>query len=90
MRKLVIAFFVFILMLGGVSVTAHAMDCTKDTPIDQIGDWAATLGKRGMEKDQILATRKADRVAVCAKKQADEAVKAAQKAGGDLKKKLGF
>jgi hypothetical protein len=90
MRKLVIAFFVFTLILGGVSVTAYAMDCGKETPIDQIGDWFATMGKKGMEKDQILVKRKADRLAICAKKQAEEAAKAAQKAGDDMKKKLGF
>jgi hypothetical protein len=90
MRKLVIAFFVLALMLGGISVTAYAMDCTKDTPIDQAGDWFATLGKQGMEKDQILAKRKADRLAICAKKQAQEAGKAVKKAGTDVKKKLGL
>jgi hypothetical protein len=90
MRKFVIAFFVFALVSGGVSVTAYAMDCTKDTPIDQIGDWFATMGKQGMEKDQILVKRKADRFSACAKKQAEEASKDVQKAGDDMKKKLGF
>lgn len=90
MRKFLIAFFVLALMLGGISVTAYAMDCTKDTAIDQAGDWFATMGKKGMEKDQILAKRKADRLAICAKKQANEAAKAAEKAGKDMKKKLGF
>ncbi len=90
MRKLVIAFFVFTLMLGGISVAAYAADCSKDNPIDQAGDWFATLGKQGMEKDQILVKRKADRVAVCTKKQAEEAAEVAKKAGNDMKKKLGF
>ena len=90
MRKLLIALFVFALMLGGISMTAYAVDCTKDNPIDQAGDWFATLGKQGMEKDQILAKRKADRLASCTKKQAEDAAAAAKKAGNDMKKKLGF
>ena len=90
MRKLVIAFFVLVLMLGGLSMTAYAADCTKDTPIDQAGDWFATLGKQGLEKDQVLAARKADRLGACAKKEAEKAAAAAQKAGSDMKKKLGF
>jgi hypothetical protein len=90
MRKFMIAFFVFTLLFGGLSVTAYAADCGKDTPIDQIGDWFGTLGKEGMEKDQILAKRKADRVLVCAKREAEKAAKEARKAGNDMKKKLGF
>ena len=91
MKKWVIALFVWGLMLGGISTQAvYAADCTKDTPIDQAGDWFATLGKQGMEKDQILAKRKADRLAVCTKKAAEEAAKAVQKAGNDLKKKFGM
>ncbi|MBU9888754.1 MAG: hypothetical protein KTQ49_02655 [Candidatus Omnitrophica bacterium] len=91
MRKFVIAFFVVALMLGGVAgQTAYAMDCTQDTMFDKIGDWGATLGKKGVEKEAVLAKRKADRLAICAKKQAQEAAKAAEKAGGDLKKKLGL
>ena len=66
------------------------MDCGQDTPIDQAGDWFATLGKKGMEKDQTLAKRRADRFSICAKKQADEAVKAAGKVGNNMKKQLGF
>lgn len=88
MRRLVMVFFVLALMTGGISVTAYAMDCTKDTPIDQAGDWFATLGKKGMEKDQILAKRKADRLAICAKKQAQEAAKEAQKAAQDMANSL--
>ena len=90
MRKSLIAFFVFALMFGGVSMTAYAMDCTKDTPIDQAGDWFATLGKQGLEKDQVLAKRKAERLAICAKKEAQKAAQEAQQAGNDMKKKLGL
>ena len=76
--------------LGGISMTAYAVDCTKDTAIDQAGDWFATLGKEGAAKDQVLAKRKAERLAACAKKQAQEVAAAAKKSGNDMKKKLGF
>jgi len=89
MRKLMIAFFVFALMFSGVSM-AFAADCTKDTPFDQAWDWATTLGKQGLEKDQILVKNKADRVAACTKKEAEKAAKEAQKAGEALKKNIGF
>lgn len=90
MRKLVIAFFVLALMLGGLSVAAYAADCTKDTGFDKVWDWATTMGKKDMEKDQILVKNKADRVAACTKREAEKAAKEAEKAGKDMKKKLGF
>jgi hypothetical protein len=89
MRKIVVAFFVLALMLGTTSAYA-AVDCTKDNPIDQAGDWFATLGKKGIEKDQVLAARKGDRVIACTKREAEKAMKEAGKAGNDMKKKLGF
>ncbi len=79
---------VLTLVLG--SIPAYAADCTKDTPIDQMGDWFATLGKKDLEKDSVLAQRKADRVAACTKREAEKAAKEAEKAGKDLKKKMGF
>lgn len=90
MRKLVIAFFALTLALGGIAVPAYAADCTKDTAFDKAWDWATTLGKQGMEKDKILVKNKADRVAACAKKEAEKAAEAAKKAGEDMKKKIGF
>ncbi len=90
MRKLVIAFFVLTLMLGGLSMTAYASNCGKDTPIDQAGDWFATLGKKDLEKDQLLTKRKADRLLACAKREADKAAKEVEKSGNEMKKKLGF
>ncbi len=83
MRKFAMAFLVLVLMFGGFSVAAYAEDCTQDTPLDRAGDWAATLGKKGIEKDQVLARRRAQRFMNCAQKEA-------QKAGNDVKKKLGF
>ncbi|MFH1800101.1 MAG: hypothetical protein ABH891_04545 [Candidatus Omnitrophota bacterium] len=90
MRKLIMALFILALMLGGLSVTAYAADCGKDTLVDQAGDWFGTLGKKGMEKDQILAKRKADRLLVCAKREAEKAAKEVQKSSKDMKKRLGF
>jgi hypothetical protein len=68
MRKLVIAFFAFALMLGEVSATAYAANCyaVRDTSIDKAKDWFATLGKKGMEKNRVLAKRKRDRFMACA------------------------
>lgn len=90
MRKLVIAFFVMALMLGSVTAVYAAVDCTKDNWADQAGDWFATRGKNGLEKDQVLAARKADRITKCTKREAEKALKEAGKAGNDMKKKLGF
>jgi hypothetical protein len=90
MRKLIVAFFVFTLMLAGTSTVAFAADCTKDTGIDQFGDWIATLGKKDVEKDQILVKRKADRVLACTKREAEKAAKEVQKSANDMKKKMGF
>ncbi|HPW77203.1 MAG: hypothetical protein BWY44_00365 [Candidatus Omnitrophica bacterium ADurb.Bin292] len=89
MKKIIVALFVATLMLGGTSAFA-AVDCTKDSPIDQVGDWFATLGKDGMEKNAVLAERKANRVAACAKREAEKAAKKVQQAGSDMKKKMGF
>ncbi len=90
MRRFAIVFSVLTLVLGGVSVIAYAADCMKDTAADRAGDWLATLGKTGLEKDQVLSARKAGRMGACAQKMAKEAADAASKAGNDMKKKLGF
>ena len=90
MHRFAVVFFVIIFMLGGLSRAAYATDCTQDTSADQFGDWFGTFGKQGMEKDQILAQRKAGRVAGCIQRKAGKAMKAAQKAGNDMKRNLGF
>lgn len=90
MKKLLIVLFVAALMMGGLPMQPVFADECKDTPIDQAGDWFATLGKKDLEKDQVLMKRKADRVAACAKRQAEKAAKEAEKAGKDMKKKFGF
>ncbi|HNX69314.1 MAG TPA: hypothetical protein PLL75_04525 [Candidatus Omnitrophota bacterium] len=92
MKKFIFALLVLAIMLGGIAGQAAyaAVDCTKNSSIDDAGDWLATLGKKDMEKDQILVKRKADRMAACTKREAEKAAKQAQKAAGDMKKKLGF
>jgi len=77
MRKFLVVFFVLVFMLGGISITAYAIDCTKDTLVDQFGDWFGNLGKTEKRKNQNIATRKANRLAECAEKQAQGAAKAA-------------
>ncbi len=68
---------------------AANVDC-KETILDNGWDWYTTLGKQGMEKDQILAQNKADRLKRCVEKAAKAAGDAASKASADAKKKLGF
>lgn len=85
-RKLALA---FALMMVCSSLSAYAAEY-KDTPIDQAGDWFATLGKQGLEKDRVLAERKADRMAKFAAREAEKARKEAEKAGKDMQKKLGL
>ena len=77
---------VFVFSFSSVSFAAEY----KDNPIDQAGDWFATMGKSGMEKDSILAQRKAERAAKFAEREAKKLAKEAEKAGNDAKKSLGF
>jgi len=73
MRKFAIVFFALTLILGSLSMTAYANDCTKDTPVDRFGDWFCNLGKKPKIKNRNIATRKANRLADCAEKQVREA-----------------
>lgn len=92
-----IAGIVVALVLGmGIAtqpVQAAEMVGQQDTVIDRIGDWFATLGKSGMEKDAILTQRKADRLTKRAEQRAREGAKKAERelnqAGKDLQKSLG-
>ncbi len=61
-----------------------------DNAFDKAGDWFATLGKQGTEKDRILAERKAERVRKHIEKNANAAAKDMEKAGDKMKKDLGF
>ena len=51
-RLLAVAFFMMAFMFGGVSATVYAVDCTKDTVIDQFGDWFGNLGKPARTKNR--------------------------------------
>jgi hypothetical protein len=82
MRKFALVFFILTLMLGGILKTAHAADCTQDTPLDQFGDWFGNFGKKEKSKNRNIAARKANRLAACAEKKAQEAAAAVKKSGG--------
>ena len=82
-----------VLALMGAPAVVYAADAiAQDTVVDKVGDWMATLGKSGTDKDAILAQRKAERAAArtkrMAEKQAKKAQKEAEKAGKELKKSL--
>lgn len=89
-RLITIISMVVFLIAAGSTQAVFAGNEYKDNPIDATGDWFATMGKQGLEKDQILAQRKATRTAKHAEAQAKKMGKEAEKAGGDMKKKLGF
>lgn len=68
------------MIVGMLSVSfAGCGDPCKEDALTKLGDTVATLGKKGLEKDQILAQRGAERAAECAKKK-----------GGEMKKSLGL
>lgn len=69
--------FALAMVLAASSLTG-CNPCNED-PLTKLGDTLATLGKKGMEKDQVLAERKAGRAAKCAEQKAAE-----------MKKKMGF
>lgn len=69
---------------------AYAAVKCDETPLDKVWDWGTTLGKSGLEKDKVLMQNKAERAQRCAEKIAKQAKKDADKAAGDMKKKLGM
>lgn len=75
------------------TANVYAGDVTQDNALDKMSDWAQTVGKSGVEKETILAKRRADRVAMRmekeAKKAAAKAEKDAKKMGDSMKKSLG-
>ncbi len=90
-RRLFAAVFVILLIFSSIPLSVcYAGSDYQENVIDKTGDWFATMGKQSPEKDQILAERKAKRMAHYAEVQAKKASKEAEKAGGDVKKKLGF
>jgi hypothetical protein len=84
------SFFVFSAAPAPRSFAGSDAGIYQDNVLDQFGDWVATMGKNGTEKESVLAQRKADRQVKYAAKQAEQVSKEAEKAGSDMKKKMGF
>jgi hypothetical protein len=57
-------------------MAAYATDCTQDALIDKFGDCFGNFGKKEKMKKKDIAVCKANRLAACAEKQAQEAAKA--------------
>ena len=70
-------------VLVGTATPAWASSAN-DTAIDRVGDWLATVGKSGTEKDAAIAQRKATRTA----KRAEEMARKQAKAAGNALKSL--
>ena len=72
---------------SGASASAyqHASD---EAVFNRIGDWFATLGKSGFEKDSILVQRRTARVARAIEHQAKHAEQGLREAGEGLQKGL--
>ena len=91
MRRVVLGLVLAGIMSAAVPVYA-AQSVGNDTAIDQVGDWVATLGKSGLEKEALLTQRKAQRAAkraeASARRQAKQAEKGIDNAGKELNKGL--
>ena len=90
MKRFVTLFFIMSLMFSNLSVSVCYAGEYQENVLDKVGDSLATMGKKGLEKDQILAQRKAERLARHAEREAKKMQKEAEKAGKDAQKKLGF
>ena len=75
-------------MLGAATPGLAATMPVQDTMFDRMGDWFATFGKSGLEKESVLAQRHADRTAKraneAAQQNAEQAERSLKKAGRDL------
>lgn len=92
MKKLLSLAFAAFLAVSMVAVNqAYADDAAcAETVLDKAWDWGTTLGKSGLDKDQILMKNKAERAQRCAEKMAKKAEKEVGKAAEGLKKNLGL
>ncbi|HXV28096.1 MAG TPA: hypothetical protein VD913_03940 [bacterium] len=94
MRKFIWAFCLSLSFFAVSPMVTHPawaeVQAYQDNAFDKMGDWFATLGKSGDEKDSILAQRKADRISRHAEKQAQKISDEAQKTAEDIQKKLEF
>jgi len=88
MKRMIFAAFLAVALMG--SSSAYAAGNCKETPLDKVWDWSQTLGKSGLDKESVLMKNKAERAQRCAEKLAKQAKKDADKAAGDMKKKLGL
>ena len=86
-RRWVLALAVAATLAAGPVVYA-ADSMGQDTPVDALMDWSATFGKKGAEKDAMIAQRKAERAAKAAEKQGKKAAKAAEKQGKKAGKEM--
>lgn len=68
-----------LLLLAVMSVSLTACNACEENALDKLGDTLSTIGKDGLEKEKVLAERKAKRAAKCAESKA-----------GEMKKKMGF
>lgn len=74
MKKVFVLSFVLV-----ASFALMGCDACKENVLDKVGDSVASLGKKGMEKEQVLAQRKAARASKCAEQK-----------GAEMKKKIGL
>ena len=88
MKRFLTVILEFALMFS-LSPMSYAAEY-KENVLDQAGDWFTTLGKQGMEKESILAQRKAERAAKFAEREANKLAKEAEKSGNEMKQKMGF
>jgi hypothetical protein len=68
---------------GPTASALAASDVSQDSVVDKAGDWFATLGKSGSEKDQILIQRRSERIAKRMQKAVEDGSK---KAGKEMEK----
>ena len=91
MKRFMVIIFIIALAFTVAAPASFAAGLEyKETPLDSAWDWWTTMGKSGLEKEQILAKNKAERLQRYSEKTAKELQKDANAAAADAKKKLGF
>ena len=68
-----------IILVAVLALPLAGCDACKDNVLTGLGDTLATIGKDGLEKEKVLAERKAGRAAKCAEQK-----------GAEMKKKMGL
>ena len=76
-RGMVVEMVVMLLLAATTPVLAAEM-VGNDTAVDRVGDWFATVGKSGIDKDSILAQRRAERAAKRAQQAMEQHAKQAE------------